>query len=317
MTRPENNAGRLRHLLCILFATTLFSADILAGSWQQNVAAGGFSKVHVYTPDSRSSIGDGRALLILLHGCVQPIDSYLGANLETAADEFGMVIAVPDAEHKAGYNCWAYWEETRDREHGDYRLLLQLADALANDPDKDIDPRQVYIAGLSSGAAFAHTAACLAPDVFAGVASDAGPSIGTSPAGALRNCEVANVADRCAAYAGDYKSHFDTQVFAVAHGSDDTVVDACYLEQNAAGMAELYGVERSPGSETLHEGDATAELVLWEQGRVGMLTLNGIGHSWSGGPGASGDYIDASGVNLARELARFFQRNNRRATAAN
>ena len=315
MTRPDNKTGMLRHLLCALLASTAFAADSHAGTWQENIAAGGFSKVHVYTPDSRSAIGDGRALMILLHGCVQPIDNYLTANLEAAAEEFGMVVAIPDAEHKAGYNCWAYWEDTREREHGDYRLLVQLAQTLAAEPVREIDPAQIYIAGLSSGATFAHTAACLAPDVFAGAAAAAGPSIGTTPAGALGNCERADVAQRCAEYAGTNKDHFSTQIFAVAHGSKDTVVDPCYLEQNAAGMAELYGVERSPGTELLQEGDATAELALWQQGRVGMLTLNEVGHSWSGGEGASGKYIDANGVNLARVLGQFFQQNNRRIPA--
>lgn len=313
MTRPDRFSRACRHFLTTLLSTTLIgTACAEAGSWEQNLASGGFSKVHIYTPDSRSGIGDGRALMILLHGCVQPIDNYLGANLEAAAEELGMVIAVPDAEHKAGYNCWAYWEDKRDREQGDYQLLVQLAQSLAAEPTRDIDPAQVYIAGLSSGATFAHTTACLAPDVFAGAAASAGPSIGTSPAGALGNCEIADVAQRCADYAGDYREHFNTQVFAAVHGSKDTVVDACYLEQNATGMANLYGVERRPGTETLKEGDATAELTLWQQGRVGMLTLEDVGHSWSGGSGASGQYIDANGVNLARQLGRFFQQNNLR-----
>ncbi|WP_295799056.1 PHB depolymerase family esterase [uncultured Microbulbifer sp.] len=319
MTSPHRIASIFRPLLNGLLGAALISTSLCAsaeaGSWQENVASGGFSKVHIYTPDSRSAIGDGRALLILLHGCVQPIDNYLNANLEAAANEFGMVIAVPDAEHKAGYNCWAYWEDNRDRENGDYRLLIQLAQALAAEEARDIDPAQIYIAGLSSGATFAHTAGCLAPDVFAGVAVSAGPSIGTSPAGALGNCEVADVARRCADYAGSYKEHFSTQVFAVAHGSEDTVVDPCYLEQNAEGMAELYGVARLPGSDTLREGDASAELVTWQQGRVGMLTLNGVGHSWSGGTGATGQHIDDAGVNLARQLAQFFRQHNRRTTA--
>lgn len=316
MTYTTRLTTSMRHLLATLFAIALCSsASANTGSWQENVASGGFSKVHIYTPNSRSAIGDGRALLILLHGCVQPIDNYLTANLEAAAEEFGMVIAVPDAEHKAGYNCWAYWEDTREREHGDYRLLVKLAQTLAAEPDHEIDPAQIYIAGLSSGATFAHTAACLAPDVFAGAAAAAGPSIGTSPAGALGNCEQADVAQRCAEYAGTNKDHFSTQIFAVAHGANDTVVDPCYLEQNAAGMAELYGVERSPGTEIVQEGDATAELALWQQGRVGMLTLDAVGHSWSGGAGASGKYIDSNGVNLARVLGQFFQQNNRRIPA--
>lgn len=309
-----NERSALRRL-CLGISLAMGCSVATAGSWQQNVAIGGFSKVHIYTPDSVSPIGDGKSLLILLHGCVQPIDDYLGANLEDAAEEFGMVVAVPDAEHKAGYNCWAYWEEPRDRAHGDYRLLVQLAQSLATDPQQDIDPAQIYIAGLSSGATFAHTAACLAPDIFAGAGISAGPSIGTSPAGALGKCEIADVANRCADYAGDLKANFETQVFAVAHGSEDHVVDACYLEQNAVGMAGLYGVKRTTDSEILREGEATAELALWQQGRVGMLTLNGVGHSWSGGKGANGKYIDANGINLARQLGQFFQQHNRRVSA--
>ncbi|WP_226667314.1 alpha/beta hydrolase family esterase [Microbulbifer aggregans] len=313
MISPNQFSRACRHLLTGLLTTTMIgAASAQAGSWEQNLASSGFSKVHIYTPDSRSSIGDGYALMILLHGCVQPIDNYLGANLEAAAEELGMVIAVPDAEHKAGYNCWAYWEDKRDRAHGDYQLLVQLAQTLAAEPARDIDPAQVYIAGLSSGATFAHTTACLAPDVFAGAAASAGPSIGTSPAGALGNCEIADVAQRCADYSGDYREHLNTQIFAVAHGSKDNVVDACYLEQNATGMANLYGVRRLQGTEILREGNAIAELTQWQDGRVGMLTLEGVGHSWSGGSGASGQYIDANGVNLARQLGRFFQQHNLR-----
>ncbi|NQY36712.1 MAG: hypothetical protein HRT37_17435 [Alteromonadaceae bacterium] len=49
----------------------MFSVNSFAGSWQQNVSIKGFSKVHIYTPDSNSDIGSGKSLLIVLHGCVQ------------------------------------------------------------------------------------------------------------------------------------------------------------------------------------------------------------------------------------------------------
>ena len=70
----------------LLIAGTLLSATLAspaqAGSWQQNVTVGNFNKVHVYTPDSLSPIGQGRSLLVVLHGCTQSIDAYLSANLE-------------------------------------------------------------------------------------------------------------------------------------------------------------------------------------------------------------------------------------------
>ena len=152
-----------------------------AGSWQNNQALGGFNRVHVYTPDSVSAVGNGRALLLVLHGCVQSIDAYLTANLEHAAEIHGMVIAVPDAVNKAGFSCWSYWQGTRSRSAGDYQNLISLATTLTADGSYNIDADQVYIAGLSSGAAFANTTACLAPDIFAAWELALVPALGQVP----------------------------------------------------------------------------------------------------------------------------------------
>lgn len=283
-----------------------------AGSWQQNESIGGFNKVHVYTPDSTSPIGSGQSLLVVLHGCTQSIDAYLTANLEDAAEEFGMVVAVPDAMNKAGFSCWSYWQGAKSRSSGDYKNLIDLANAMSGDANRNIDPDQVYIAGLSSGAVFANTTACIAPDVFAGMGISAGPSIGTSASGAIGSCEIADVTSRCKSYAGDQASHFDTQLASIAHGSSDTVVDDCYNTQNAEGMAGVYGVTQLPDTNTLSEGSRTATETLWQDGRVSMLWLNGVGHTWSGGEEASGSFVSAEGINYARYLGEYFTENNAR-----
>lgn len=293
---------------CLSLSTSMSHA----GSWQQNVTIGGFDKVHIYTPDSISPIGSGKSLLVVLHGCTQSIDTYLTANLESAADEYGMVVAVPDAMNKAGYGCWAYWESDKSRSTGDYKNLVDLANAMSGDSKRNIDPAQVYIAGLSSGAVFANTTACIAPDVFSGMGISAGPSIGTSASGAIRNCEAADVAARCNAYAGEYSDHLDTQIASIAHGTDDTIVDDCYNTQNAEGMAAVYGAAEVSASSTYSEGSSIAKETLWQDGRVSMVWLNGVDHSWSGGEGASGSYISSTGINYAKYLGQFFIKHNKR-----
>ena len=180
-----------------LLTAALCAGPAQAGSWQDNQSLGGFNNVHLYTPDTDSPVGTGKALLIVLHGCTQSINAYKTANLETAAEEFGMVVAVPDAMNKAGFSCWSYWQGTKSRSAGDYKNLIDLANELSSDSGRGIDPNQVYIAGLSSGASFANTTACLAPDVFAGVGVSAGPSVGTSSSGAIGPCEQADVESRC------------------------------------------------------------------------------------------------------------------------
>lgn len=287
-----------------------------AGSWQQNVSVGGFNNVHIYTPDSDSAIGQGKALMIVLHGCVQPINNYLTANLEDAAQAHGMVIAVPDAMNKAGYSCWSYWQGAINRSSGDYKNLINLANTLSSDSSRNIDADQVYIAGLSSGAAFAAQTACVAPDVFAGVAPSAGPTIGTSSNGAITICETVSTStfkSRCEGYAGSYKNHFSTQVAVIGHGTSDTTVNTCYNQQNADGFANVYGVNQLSGTTTISDdATRTASQTLWTDNRVSMVWFDSLDHSWSGGAGASGDYVAGNSINFATYLGQYFADNNKR-----
>ena len=297
-------------MVCIGLLST---SQALAGSWQNGVSLGGFNNVNIYTPDTDSPVGSGKALMLVLHGCVQPINNFLTANLEDAAEQYGMVIAVPDAINKAGFSCWSYWQGTKSRTSGDYQNLISLANTMSGDASRNIDPDQVYIAGLSSGASFANTTACLAPDVFAGVGVSAGPSIGTSSNGALGPCESADVQARCNSYAGSFGSFFSTQIASIAHGDADDTVNQCYNTQNSDGMAAVYGVSKLPGTNTISEGvGRTAQETLWEDGRVSMLWFNGVDHAWSGGEGASGGYISSASINYATYLGEYFSENNKR-----
>ncbi len=311
------NRNSAPHLLkyATLFVCLIVVHNASAGSWQRGQPLGGFAAVDVYTPDRDSPTGPAgiKSLLIVLHGCVQPISSFQNANLEDAAEAYGMVIAVPDAVHKAGFSCWAYWTGAPSRSNNDYENLIELAQDMTADPGRSIDSNQVYIAGLSSGATFAHTTACLAPDIFAGVGVSAGPSIGTSSNGALGGCEQANVASRCANYAGSYASFFATQISSIAQADDDATVDKCYNAQNSDGMAQLYGVQVVPGSNIITEGSNTATETLWQDGRVSKLWFNGgVRHAWSGGAGASGAYISPASINYATYLGNYFSTYNRR-----
>jgi len=306
---------RLRTALSGLFLF-LMMTPVQAGSWQTNAAIGGFNNVNIYTPDSVSPIGDGRALLVVLHGCTQAISAYLTANLEDAAEQHGMVIAVPDAMNKAGFSCWSYWQGSISRSAGDYANLISLASTLSSDPARQIDSDQVYITGLSSGATFAAQTACVAPDIFAGVAPSAGPTIGTSSSGAIGSCETVSPAQfesRCRSYAGSsYQTYLDTQIAVVGHGTADTTVSTCYNQQNANGYARLYGVSALSGSTTVSEGSGTAEVSTWQDDRVQMLWFDDLAHTWSGGAGASGSYIGAQSINFATYLGGYFADNNLR-----
>ncbi|MGA9523150.1 MAG: PHB depolymerase family esterase [Myxococcaceae bacterium] len=295
---------------------SIIPAEAAFAGWQKNVAIGGFNSVNIYTPTTTSPIGQGRSLLVVLHGCTQAISAFDKANLEAAADENGMVIAVPDAMNKAGFSCWSYWQGTVSRTQGDYKNLLGLVQALTRDAARQIDPDQVYITGLSSGSTFAVQTACLAPEVFAGVAPSAGPTIGTGVNGSIGSCETVTPTqfkNLCESYAGAARSHLATQLAVVAHGDKDTLVSNCYNEQSANGFAQLHGVSKLPGTRSVaDDATHTATKHDWQDGRVAMLWLHGLSHAWSGGNGASGSFVGGQSINFASFLGRHFTQNNKR-----
>ncbi len=299
--------------LVVGIASLAFSlvANAGAASWSTE-SKGGFSQVHMYEPTVQSPIGNGKSLLIVLGGCTQGIDAFLTANLEQAADQYGMVIAVPDAQYKAGYDCWSYWQGTISRTSADYKNVITLAQELRDDSVYDIDADQIYVAGLFSGGAFAMTVGCLAPDIFAGMGLMASPSAGSSADGSYSiEPGPIDVAARCQGYAGSYASHFDTQITNTAYGTQDYTVPQEYARQNAAAMAIIYGVsEYSVTSST--PGTPNTVETMWTDGRVSMVEMVGVGHAWPGGVGASGSYIDSSSINYGVYLAQYFAENNAR-----
>ncbi len=291
--------------------TFSLAANAGNGSWSTE-SIGGFNSVSMYTPSTASPVGNGKSLMIVLHGCTQSYTAFTTANLEDAAEQYGMVIASPDAMNKAGYSCWSYWQGTISRSSGDYKNVITLAENLRDDSSYDIDPAQIYVAGLSSGGAYAMTVGCLAPDIFAGMGLDAAPSTGTSSNGAFSlESNASATASRCQSYAGSYASYFDTQMTNTAYGTGDYTVPQGYGPQNANAMASIYGVTKESAQSVTQDGVTFTE-TPYTDGRVSMIELSGVAHAWPGGSGASGSYIDSSSINYGIYLAKYFSENNPR-----
>jgi poly(hydroxyalkanoate) depolymerase family esterase len=300
-----------------LFTTALtFALSGTAMAAWKTESAGGFSQVHIYTPSKTASpIGSGRSLMIVLHGCTQSASAFKTAKLDAAADQYGMVIAAPEAQYKAGFLCWDYWNTVKSRTSRDYKNLIDLATTLKGRSDMNIDAAQVYIAGLSSGGAFAMQTGCLAPDVFAGMVLVGAPSAGTSSNGAFSHeSSYSQTAQRCKGYAGSYASHFDTQLTISAAGTSDFTVPQAYGPQNAKAMATIYGISINP---VQVNAITKAKESLYAQNRVSQLELTGEGHAWPGGAGASGSYIGSASINLGVYAAKFLSENSVRATGSN
>ncbi|MCA9716335.1 MAG: PHB depolymerase family esterase [Myxococcales bacterium] len=295
-----------------------------AAGWEQRVVSG--MDTHVYTPDALSPVGDGRGLLIVLHGCVQTAAQLRSlGNLEAAADGFGVVVAVPQVPNGGVYaGCWDYYgaNHSRDNRHNDD--LLGLVDELSSEPGLAIDLDQVYLSGFSSGGGQAIATGCLAPDVFAGVGIAAGPSLGTEAVeiGFVSTTSEAAAA-LCETLAGPASADFATQLTAVHTGTFDFTVAQDYAQINAEAFATRYGpgLTESPLDVASLEGfEPAGEGTWWSDAdgpRIAKMTITGASHAWPAGSGAGGvtSFVEAKGVNYGWFLAEFFTMNNRRVEA--
>ena len=303
-------------LALALGLSALCSVGANAGSWSTEQTIAGMD-VWVYTPDTVSAIGNGKAALIVLHGCAQTGDDFRnGANLEITAETYGVVIATPTAPNGGVglYGCWDYYDtnHTRNNRHNDN--LIQLGQWLQN--RSDVDSNQVYIAGLSSGATQAQVTGCLAPEVFAGVGSTGGPVMGTSESQAFLTSGSASTASaQCQSWAGSNSALLATQSRNIAHGTSDSLVPYSEAEKSMQAIGSFKGVSKNTGSNSLL---GAVEETWGLSGDVSKLIYTSMDHRWAaGGDSGGGTYIDnsTSRINYASYLADFFANANQRVLA--
>lgn len=321
MTRYFKIFSGVGFFIVLLLLTSLTAA---AGTWSHETIGG--LDTHLYVPSTTpTTMLDGkRALMVSLHGCVQTnSDMQSGANWQTTADNYGMVVALPQASgsgfYGQFYGCWDFYGMNHTRTNRDNGYLLALVDELLNRPELNIDPNQVYITGLSSGGGMTNVMFCLAPDIFAGVGVNAGPAPGSNGLDLTNpSISVAQGASNCnqlAQVGGDHRPAFATQVWNTVHGTTDPTVDVAHAHRNADIAAAVYGNVTQDNFTTPIPGDGIETVWRDAQGpRVSKLIVTGMGHAWPAGIGSSGssNYIDHAHVNYPEYITAFFFDNNRR-----
>lgn len=293
-------------------AMAMASTSAFAGSWATETSIAGMD-VHIYTPDTVSSVGNGNAVLIALHGCAQTGDDMkAGGNLEVVAEQYGMIVAAPTAPGGGVgiYGCWDYYDSnhTRSNRHNDN--LIQLGQYMAG--VSGVDPTQVYIAGLSSGATQSQVTACLAPELFAGIGSTGGPTMGTAESQAfVFGGSASTAASLCQQWAGSNASYLASQVWNIAHGDADGLVPYSYAGQNIDALKIVKGNISQVDSNS----PAGATELVYGDGTLTKLTYAGMDHRWAAGGGSGGGtYIDhsTSRINWGLYLGELFKNNNSR-----
>ncbi|CAN5460199.1 hypothetical protein BH11PSE11_BH11PSE11_03590 [soil metagenome] len=313
------------------FSLSAFALTPGTGTWVKEQNLFGLQDAQLYVPKNPAPavIGKGRALMLSLHGCAQTASGNVinkKFNWEDTAEKYGMVVIAPTVPSgttatRSYAGCWDWFGGNHSRSTRDEGILLQLVDTVKKRAGLDIDPDQVYVSGLSSGAGVVNTLGCVAPDVFAGIGDNAGPALYTaSNAGVGSKAQVTaqQVSNTCTQIAGSYSPALKTQIFSAVNGTSDGTVDPTHDQVEVAGMKLLYGATTSNG--TFTEVQSTGE--SWKDAagktRVSYIQATGMGHAWPAGAGGSGGglYVDYSHVNYPAYLTKFFFENNLRVAPA-
>jgi poly(3-hydroxybutyrate) depolymerase len=325
--------GALVASLGVALAVPAFALTPGSGTWVKETATYGspnLQDAYVYVPKNTAPqvLAGKRALMLSMHGCGQTSANVInkGFNWETTAEQYGMVIVAPTvpagtSATRTTSGCWDWFGSNHTRTNRDAVPLKKLMDAIMSRANLDIDPNQVYVSGLSSGAAETHVIGCTFPDIFAGVIPNAAPALGSGAYDIFSDPKISaqQVADYCKAYNGNnYNSYFTTQLFANVYGSNDTMVKPTHNVRNRDGMKILYGANTSAGTVTVSGGSGNGTADLWKDGnghiRISNMVVSGMAHAWPAGPGGSGggSYVDYTRVNFPVYITKWLFDNNLR-----
>ena len=261
----------------------------------------------LYLPPDRT--GRRLPLVVMLHGCTQdPDDFAAGTGMNAAAREEGFFVLYPAQSRLANPSgCWNWFKHNdQQRDSGEPAVIAALTQVVMQ--QHDIDPRRVYIAGLSAGGAMAAIVAKAYPEIFAAVGVHSGLPCGAASSAmeaftVMRNGEASRIGAARGESAGQ-STPIPTIVF---HGDKDKTVHPRNGEQVIAavtGDTADAKVEQGVSSlgrhytrSTHHDDDGNALAEHW--------LVHGAGHAWSGG-NAQGSYTDANGPDATRAMLQFF-----------
>ena len=270
----------------------------------QHTERAGTREYRLYLPPGESATP--RPLVVMLHGCTQhPDDFAAGTAMDELARQAGVAVLYPAQSQKANpQRCWNWFKHShQQRGRGEPSILAGMTRAVVE--RHGLDPRRVFVAGLSAGGAMAAILGASYPELYAAVGVHSGLA-----AGAAQDLPSALAAMRGGAavpprVAGDEGALPPTIVF---HGDADGTVHPSNGEQALTqalppGAAEAASERvQAPGGR-----QATRRVYRSADGRLRaeLWTVHGAGHAWSGGRRA-GSYTDPGGPDASAQMLRFF-----------
>ncbi len=245
-------------------------------------------------------------LIVMLHGCTQsPDDFATGTGMNAAAEGRTCLVAYPGQTTAANTSkCWNWFSAgDQQRDRGEPSLIAGITrDVMVR---YAVDPRRVYVAGLSAGGAAAAIMGARYPDLYAAIGVHSGLACG-----AAHDLPSAFVAMRQGHEGRASVTPKGGRIVPaiVFHGDRDTTVNPRNSDEIIAQSAPGVKLDTRREEGRVPGGHAyTRTLLVGIDGKTALeqWTIHGAGHAWAGGRPA-GSYTDPHGPDATREMLRFF-----------
>jgi poly(hydroxyalkanoate) depolymerase family esterase len=263
-------------------------------------------------------------LVVMLHGCTQnPDDFAAGTRMNQLAEEQSCLVLYPaQAQGADASKCWNWFKESdQHRDRGEPSIIAGITREIMS--AYHVDPRRVYIAGLSAGGAMAVIMGMMYPDLYAATGVHSGLPYAAahdlpSAYAAMRQGNETNGGMRKGKARRVQVGERIIPII-VFHGDRDTTVHPCNGERVIAQFQAILA-NNTTGPKVRLRPQATVQRGQVENGHAYTRTIyrdaggqanvehwlvHGAGHAWSGGS-SSGSFTDPRGPNATQEMMRFF-----------
>lgn len=281
------------HIVFLFFLLLMHpaSADASGTNYTDSIISAGLKRTYlIHIPPSHDP-GTPMPLVIALHGgggTGKHMVKLTRGGLNTLSDTEGFIVVYPDGVGK-NWNDGRSGEETGYRTHkvkiDDVAFISALIDTLIK--KLNIDPRRVYVTGMSNGAMMSYRLACELTDKIAAIA----PVTGNIPHNLFPSCSpsrpisvlaINNIDDPLMPWAGnDITGPFGVKKRGKVLSTSETITFWAKHNKGSLSPVITHEPDRDKGDgtrirkEVYRNGEKGTEVVLY--------AIAGGGHTWPGG----------------------------------